>query len=210
MHPDWNDKRALIDYVAQALTDLSGGGSIISVAATGPNDAAAHAVLNERRDQERKATLAKYGLAKSPFESNPVYKTATWEETESECIALAEKGNYKRLFYLLLSPAARSALKESTWRLIVDIGTGKHKRPKNAPKLTDAERFNSRDDGRTHRAAYLAPVVMRVLRAWHPEQKRNAIKARATEIVVDIMSIDKSTLNDYLRRPKRDRRRLSG
>ena len=101
-------------------------------------------------------------------------------------------------------------MKESTWRLIVDIGTGKHKRPKNAPKLTDAERFNSRDDGRTHRAAYLAPVVMRVLRAWHPEQKRNAIKARATEIVVDIMSIDKSTLNDYLRRPKRDRRRLSG
>jgi hypothetical protein len=57
MHPEWNDER-LIDYVAQALTDLSHGGSIISVPATGPNDAAAIAILNERRDQERKARLA--------------------------------------------------------------------------------------------------------------------------------------------------------
>jgi hypothetical protein len=203
MRPEWNDKR-LIDYVAQALSDLSG--SIISVPATGPNDAAAIAILNARHDQERKATLAKYELAKSPFESNPVYKTVTWEETESECIALAEKGNYKPLFYLLLSPAARSALKESTWHLIVGIGTGKHKRPKKPPKQTNAERFNRNP---VHQAAYLAPVVMRMLSSWFPEQKESVIKGRAIEIVADIKSVRESTLIEYLRRPKRDRHRLS-
>jgi hypothetical protein len=132
-------------------------------------------------------------------------------ETESECVALAEKGNYKPLFYLLLSPAARSALKESTWRLIVDIGAGKHKRPKKPPKQTNAqtnaERFNRNP---VHQAAYLVPVVMRMLSSWFPEQKESVIKGRAIEIVADITSVRESTTADGARRSQKQHRSRHG
>ena len=141
MRPAWNDEEALIDYVVQAILDLSRGGDPIPpVKATGPTDAAAHAVLNERRDHQRKAVLDKYGLTESPFRSEP--KLIGWDELESELVPIAESGNYAPLFRLLRIPAARAALKESTWQLIVAIGSRQHK-PKGRRRQTKAERFNA-------------------------------------------------------------------
>jgi hypothetical protein len=234
MLPDWHDEKAQIAAVGEALLDLSyAAGSIRSVPATGPADIAAIKELNKRRDQKREAVLAKYELAEWPFMPSrkeilkalglpetasdeemrkaiadlpPDPDSSTWEELESERVSMAKNGNYNPLLNLLRSPIARATLKESTWHLIADVGIGKHKRPKRRPKLTDAQRFNR---NRGHRAAYLVPVIMRMLRAWYPDQKESAIKERAITIAAAITSVQESTLINHLRRPKHDPHRLS-
>jgi hypothetical protein len=206
MPPGWNDTRELIAYVEQALVDLGSGGSILSEPATGPEDMATIVRLEERRSQERKAVLAKYGLIESPFQSDPQY--ATWKELEGELVPIAKSGNYAPLFRLLQIPAARAELDESTWGLLSDIGAGRYKRSKRRRQLTDAERFNKY---RVHQATYLVPVITRMLRVWYPKRKRRVIKARAIEVTVAIVTeVRESTLTDQLRRGKRDRRRLPG
>ena len=207
MRPAWNDEEALIDYVVQAILDLSRGGDPIPpVKATGPTDAAAHAVLNERRDHQRKAVLDKYGLTESPFRSEP--KLIGWDELESELVPIAESGNYAPLFRLLRIPAARAALKESTWQLIVAIGSRQHK-PKGRRRQTKAERFNSRDSGRIHRAEYLVSIIYRLLSAWYPKQTEADHRDQALKIAAAIHGIKSDeTLRTHLKRPKGDRHRL--
>jgi hypothetical protein len=195
MRPDWNNKRALVEYVVQLIADL---GQHIDVPATGSTDAVAIALVAARRQ----AVLVKYGLTKSPFES--ATRFSSWVELESELVPIAESGNYPPLFRLLVFPDARAAFKESTWRLISEIGTGRHKRPAHASRQTDAERFNRY---RVHQAAYLIPVTMRMLRVWYPAQKDHAIKKRAIEIVANIYQIRDSTLIEHMRRPTEGRRR---
>ena len=204
MRPDWNDKGALISYVVQAIADLGSGGPALTEKAEGPADTAAIIQLAERRDQERKNILAKYGLTKSPFGPHPEYSTSTWEELERELVAMAESGNYARLFHFLKIPAARTAFQESTWRLISDIGTGQHKRPKHRPPETEAQRFNQ---NRLRKADYLFPVVLHLLRAWYPKQKGRAIRERAIEILANIELVRESKLIDHQRLSSRDPRR---
>ncbi len=194
--PAWNDERELIGYVVQAITDLTSWGTVVP--AHGPTNVAAHAVLATRHDEQRKATLAKYGLSRSPFRSVPQYSEA---DLEAEAVALGKRGNYLRLAIL---DRIRWPFRLSTAQLIADIKAGRHKRT-HRPPLTDAQRFNQTP---IHQAAYLYPIVVRMLAEWYPAQPIGTINERAMAIVVDIKQVSSETLRIYLRRSKRDRRRL--
>ena len=147
-------------------------------------------------------TLVKFGLE-------------TYQFIESEAVDAAEQeGNYKPLAWLLdpknplnnqrMEPALCSTLAPTTYALIADIVSGRRKRPKHRPRLTERER---RKDNPIHDAADEVPGVKGMLRAWYPDQTATQIHDRALYVVAERHQVNLEELDAYLKRPTGDHRR---
>jgi hypothetical protein len=195
--PAWKDEAALVDYVSEAIIDLinNPGSQAYGLSAL-PRSVAAD-------------WLAK-GWETIPIKLGPT----CYRLFESEAVNAAEDGNYKRLAWLLdpkhplndkgMAPALRTALAPSTYALIADILSGRRKRPKRRPKLSEHER---RMMNPIHNAADEVPGIQRILRAWYPKQTEKQIYDRALYVVASRHQVKLETLGAYLKRSKDDHRR---
>jgi hypothetical protein len=198
--PAWKDAAALVNYVNEAITALLSDPGI---------SGAEYGVPALPR------SVAANWLAKA-MEHTPVkFGLETYRFIESEAVDAAEKaGNYKPLAWLLdpknplnnqrMEPALRSTLAPTTYALIAEIVSGRRKRAKHRPRLTERER---RMDNRIHDAADEVPGVEGMLRAWYPDQKTTQIHDRALYVVADRHQVNLEELDSYLKRPTRDHRR---
>jgi hypothetical protein len=153
-------------------------------------------------------------LAKA-WETIPIKLGPAWYRLlESEAVDAAEGGNYERLAWLLdprhplndkgMAPALRTALAPSTYTLIADILSGRRKRPKRRPRLSEHER---RLMNPIHDAADEVPGIQRILRAWYPKQTKKQIYDRALYVVASRRQVKLETLDVHLKRSKDDHRR---
>jgi hypothetical protein len=103
-----------------------------------------------------------------------------------------------------MAPALRTALAPSTYALIADILSGRRKRPKRRPRLSEHER---RMMNPIHNAADEVPGIQRILRAWYPQQTEKQIYDRALYVVASRHQVKLEALDAYLKRSKGDHRR---
>ena len=198
--PAWKDEAALVDYVNQAinalLSDPGRSGAEYGVPAL-PRSVAANWVAKA-------------------IETLPVkLNLATFQFVENEAVDAAVKGgNYMPLAWLLdpthplndqrMKPALCTALAPSTYALIADILSGRRKRPKHRPRLSEHER---RMINPIHDAVDEVPGVEGMLRAWYPGQTAKQIYDRALYVVATRHEVKLEALDAYLKRPKSDHRR---
>jgi len=195
--PAWKDEAALVGYVKDAIIDLidNPGSQAYGVSAL-------------------PRSVAGDWLAKA-WETIPIKLGPAWYRLlESEAVDAAEGGNYERLAWLLdprhplndkgMAPALRTALAPSTYTLIADILSGRRKRPKRRPRLSEHER---RLMNPIHDAADEVPGIQRILRAWYPKQTKKQIYDRALYVVASRRQVKLETLDVHLKRSKDDHRR---
>ena len=197
--PAWKDEAALVDYVNQAITALLSDPGV---------SGAEYGVPALPR------SVAAEWLARAweniPIKLGPAY----YQLFESVAVDAAEGGNYERLAWLLdpkhplnhegMVSALRTALAPSTYALIADILSGRRKRPKRRPRLSEHER---RMRNPIHNAADEVPGIQRILRAWYPKQTKKQIYDRALYVVASRHQVKSETLDVYLKRSKDDHRR---
>jgi hypothetical protein len=196
--PAWTDEAALVDYVNQAIIHLiNNPGSEAYGVSTIPRSVAAD------------------WLAKA-WETIPVkLNLAHYRFVESEAVDAAVKGgNCTRLAWLLdprhplngqgMEPALRTTLAPSTYALIAEILSGRRKRPKHRPRLSEHER---RMINPIHDAADEVAGVQCFLRSWYPEQTEKQIYDRALYVIASRHQVKLETLDIYLKRSKGDHRR---
>jgi hypothetical protein len=186
--PAWQHVSELVKFVTRAIDNF----------------------LNADNDWDK--LCAEYGLEKWPFHSEGrtgKLVIPTWvawvRERERKAVEMAEQGSFAALAELL-EPQIFAALAASTRALIKEIVAGRRKRPAHKPKLTESER---RARYPIHDAADEVPAVERMLRAWYPQQDARQIHDRALLVIERRHELRAGALANYLKRSKRDRRRLS-
>ena len=130
----------------------------------------------------------------------------------------AERGNFMVLAHLL-HPAAmshfpgfpdaswwRAHFSDKAWRLIAARLVGKHKAKRGGRRKDGLNRALSSP---VHCASLNFPCIRQALRQAYPEQKKSQIYNRALEVAARLQRIEPTTLSNYLRRSKNDRRRLT-
>ena len=130
----------------------------------------------------------------------------------------AEHGNFMVLAHLL-HPAAmsffpgfpdaswwRAHFSDKAWRLIAARLVGKHKAKRGGRRKDGLNRALSSP---VHCASLNFPCIRQALRQAYPEQKKSQIYNRALEVAARLQRIEPTTLSNYLRRSKNDRRRLT-
>jgi hypothetical protein len=198
--PAWKHEAALVDYVNQAITALLSDPGVSGAEYGVP--ALPRSVAADWLAKAMEYKLVKFG-------------PETYRFIESEAVDAAVKGgNYMPLAWLLdpknplnnqrMEPALRTALAPTTYALIADIVSGRRKRPKNRPRLTERER---RMKNPIHDAADEVPGVELMLRAWYPDQTAKHIYDRALYVVASRHQVKLEAIDAYLKRAKGDHRR---
>lgn len=198
--PAWKDEAALVEYVNEAFTALLRDPGISGA---------------EYRVPALPRSVAAEWMAKV-MEHRPVkFGLETYRFIESEAVDAAEKeGNYKPLAWLVdpknplnnqrMEPSLRSTLAPTTHALIADVVSGRRKRPKRRPRLTERER---RMNNPIHDAADDVRGVEGMLRAWYPDQTATQIHDRALYVAANRHRVNIEELDAYLKRPTGDHRR---
>jgi hypothetical protein len=111
-----------------------------------------------------------------------------------------------------VNPAIKR-LSPDAWEIIVQFLTGERNpktgklRGERGPRKKSAE--ERRAESPVHGAAAEVDTIRAILRRSYPDQHNSQIRDRAIEIAAQRNGVEASTLAKYLRRPRKDRRRLT-
>jgi hypothetical protein len=128
------------------------------------------------------------------------------------------KSNVKTLSPSELRPIAQSlrvkTLRLSTWNLIAQFLTGERNlrtgRLRGEPGRPTMSLEERRAESPVHDAAEEFHAIRAILRRlYYPKQSSSQIRARAMEIAAQRNRVELDTLVNYLKRPRKDRRRLT-
>jgi hypothetical protein len=142
---------------------------------------------------------------------------AAWLGGERAAAEAALRGDLHPLAGLLLphkqkaNPAIKQ-LKWETWELIAEFLLGKRNLKTGKKKGERGPRRKSPEERRkktpVHDAADLMHVIKEILGSMFPKQRPKDIHDRAILFAAEIKSVDPKTLENYLKRPQQDRRRM--
>jgi hypothetical protein len=143
---------------------------------------------------------------------------------EQEAVEAAMRGDVEPLANLLrpfagvfglpdeVNPAIKQ-LSPATWAIIVQFLTGERKlrtgRLGGGPGRPTMSLEERRAESPVHDAAEEVDAIRAILRRSYPDQHSRQIRERAMEIAAQRKGVELDTLVNYLKRPKKDRRRLT-